>query len=156
MKRKAIFDDIRRMQNNIDSIFDSFFRDDYLNDLSLPSSTKLLPTNKNDSLDFRTPVTDIEEKDDKYIINIEIPGADKEDINLTYTENGIEVKVEKSKEKKSKNSYTRSSTSFYRFFTIPENTDIDKANAEYKNGVLRIDLPKIKIDSSKKKIIKIR
>ena len=104
---------------------------------------------------FRTPVLDITENDTSWLAKLELPGVDKDDIQLNISEQGVEVKVEKQldKEEKGENSYKKFSASFYRCFPLPEGVDPDKVDAEYKNGVLEINIPKpAKLEVKKIKI----
>ena len=49
----------------------------------------------------------------------------------------------------------RSFAGFYRSFALPNNVDSDKANAEYKDGVLKITVPKLKVEEKKKKLLEV-
>lgn len=95
---------------------------------------------------FRTPVLGVTENDSSWLAKLELPGVDKDDIQLNISERGVEVKVEKQleKEEKSEDAYSKYSryAGFYRCFPLPEGVDSDKVDAEYKNGVLEINIPK--------------
>ena len=91
--------------------------------------------------------TDIRDEGDKYVMESELPGFEKEDIKLdlngSYLVISAEHKTENS-EKDDKGNYIRRERSFgsyKRSFDIPD-VDVEKINAEYKNGILTIDLPK--------------
>jgi len=109
---------------------------------------------------YRAPTSDIKETENNVIATFEIPGADKDDIELNVTENAVEVKVEKKGEKEIKKkgeySYSAFSHSFYRALPLPAEVDAGKANAEYKNGVLTVEMPKLKKIEAKKKKISIK
>ena len=100
---------------------------------------------------FRTDVID---KGSHYLLSTDLPGFDKEDINVSV-ENGY-LKITAKNEKKSEgNSYVyreRSSGTFVRAFTL-NNVDEDNITAEYKNGVLTVNLPKTGDERSKSKKI---
>jgi HSP20 family protein len=106
---------------------------------------------------FRMPAADIQETESGVIATFEIPGVDKKDINLNVTENSIEVRVEKKaeKEEKKKGSYIYKglSSSFYRRLPLPAEVNAEKASATYKNGILRVEIPKTKKEKEKKKRI---
>jgi HSP20 family protein len=88
---------------------------------------------------------DIKENDNSYIFDVEIPGANKEDINLVVNEDVLTINVTtKSQVAEEKDNYIRRERkfgSFTRSFSIPY-LDKDQINAKYENGVLHITLPK--------------
>lgn len=108
----------------------------------------------------RIPPMDVVDLDDSYEINAELPGITKENINIEITSNSVEIsgKEDDIKEEKDKNwvRHERISTSFYRFFDLPEEIKTDGAEAKMNNGVLILTLPKVKpkpkIESTKLKI----
>ena len=108
---------------------------------------------------FRVPVDDIKETENSVIASVEVPGVEKKDIELNVTENSIEVKVEKKAEKEVKEkgsySYKSRSHSFYRALPLPAEVKSSEAKAEYKNGVLTVEIPKVKKLEAKKKKIRI-
>ncbi len=110
---------------------------------------------------YRKAFTNFKETDKEFIIEVEIPGVEKEDIELNLTNKRIEIKAEKKKEKKQINKekkayfYEKTYAGFYKKFDVPDNADVSRINASYKNGVLTIKLPK-KISSKNKKTIQIK
>lgn len=109
---------------------------------------------------FRTPSANIHETENKVIATFELPGADKDDIELNVTDNKVEVKVSKKAEKEVKKkgmyAYKSFSQSFYRALPLPAGISAEKADASYKNGVLTVDIPKLKLEEKKKKKIEIK
>jgi HSP20 family protein len=103
------------------------------------------------------PAADIVEDKDSFIVNIELPGLKKEDLKVTVQNNILSINGEKKNEidHKSKTFHRveRSYGSFYRSFELPISVDPSKVQAEFKDGVLRIELPKS--DSAKPKEIAI-
>lgn len=97
--------------------------------------------------DFGSFKTDIIEKDESYVVEAELPGMSKENIELDYHDNvlSISAKVETEKDESDDERHyirrERSTRSFNRQFIIQ---DIDKDNikARFDNGVLKIELPK--------------
>lgn len=98
--------------------------------------------------EFKTPSTDIADCDDKYEVCAEMPGIPKNDINIEVTPNSIEISAEhqESEEEKKKNwlRHERSSMSYYRIFDLPEEIKSDNVEAEFKDGILTVMLPKVK------------
>jgi len=109
----------------------------------------------------RTPPMDVADLGDHFEMHLEMPGIPKEDINIEVTENSIEVsaKHEEKKEDKNKNwlRRERSSVSFYRTLELPEELKTENVDAEFRDGVLTIKLPKVKPKPEQKpKKIKIK
>lgn len=102
-----------------------------------------------------SPKVDIVEKENSYVVRAEVPGVNKEDIDIDLKENNLIIKGEKKIEKKDeKDSYLRVETSygsFQRSFFIDEKIDRKAISARYKNGILEVTLPK-KEEATPKKI----
>ncbi|MEM4158961.1 MAG: Hsp20/alpha crystallin family protein, partial [Candidatus Anstonellaceae archaeon] len=90
--------------------------------------------------------TDVYETDKDLVAQFDIPGVNKNDIDIKITENNLTVKVEKKaqKEEKGKDFYflERNYAGFYRCIGLPPYLKTDQAKAEYKDGVLTITIPK--------------
>ena len=101
---------------------------------------------------FRSPAisgckTDIRDEGDKYVLESELPGFDKEDIHLDLDGDYLTITAQHSeqKEENDKNGgyirRERSSSSYRRSFNI-SSCSSDNIDAEYKNGILTVSLPK--------------
>lgn len=92
------------------------------------------------------PAVDVTETDKAYEITAELPGLDQKDIEVNVTDGGINIRGEKKEEteEKQKDYYVseRRYGSFERYFGLPEGVDAAKIEATFKNGVLKITLPK--------------
>jgi HSP20 family protein len=92
------------------------------------------------------PPVDIAEDDKEYSIKIELPGVNKEDLRVSVEGGVLSISGERKAEKEEKNKkyhrIERTYGSFARSFTLPEGTASDKVSAEFKDGVLRVHLPK--------------
>lgn len=92
------------------------------------------------------PVVDLNETDDAYILEAELPGLTKDDISLSVQNDVVTLKGKrerKSEEKKDGFSrIERSYGSFERSFRVPGGVDTAKVDAKFDNGVLRVTLPK--------------
>lgn len=92
------------------------------------------------------PAVDIKEESDKFVIHADIPGVKPEDIDISMEAGVLTVKgVKESETKTEKEGYKRverSYGSFYRRFNLPDTADGDAINANCKNGVLEIVIPK--------------
>jgi HSP20 family protein len=102
---------------------------------------------------------DIWEKDNKIFLKTALPGIKKEDINITIDKNTltIEGKSEEEKEEKDGKKYYLKNFSSYSYsqrFNLPAHIDVDNVEAEFKDGVLTVQLSKTKEAESKKIEIK--
>ena len=92
------------------------------------------------------PLADISEDKDNYILNLDLPGIDKKDVKISYVDGQLSVSGERKQEKEDKNSkfhrVERSYGKYYRSFTLPQDLNTDKINAEFKDGSLKITVPK--------------
>ena len=86
------------------------------------------------------------DKGDKYELQLEIPGIDKDKIDVKATKNSLEISAqqeEKTEEKKKNYVYNeRSFRSFHRRIPIPDEVLPSKIDAKMNNGILQIQLPK--------------
>ncbi|MCX8190402.1 MAG: Hsp20/alpha crystallin family protein [Candidatus Diapherotrites archaeon] len=109
---------------------------------------------------MRHPAADLWESDDAYHLSIDMPGVQKQDININIVDNGLEITAKKREkhEEKTRNFYRmeRNYSGFYRFVALPENAELEKADAKYENGVLEIKVPKSKEKAIGKKLIEIK
>ncbi|MEF8873287.1 MAG: Hsp20/alpha crystallin family protein [Candidatus Thermoplasmatota archaeon] len=94
----------------------------------------------------RTPVTDLRDLGDKYRVEAEMPGLDKDDIEIEVRKDGMVIEAEKEKEiEEEGEDYLRSERgyrSFYRKLPLPDEVNVDEVGANLENGILTIDLPK--------------
>jgi len=92
------------------------------------------------------PAVDIHETEDSFVVKADLPGMNKDDIQVDLKDSTLTLKGEKRFEDKvSKDNYIRIERAygtFTRSFTLPQNVDADKIKAKYKDGVLEIILPK--------------
>ena len=88
----------------------------------------------------REPLVDVQETDDEVQVTAEVPGVKKEEIDLEVTGNTLIIKVE-GKDRK-----------YYKEVELPAEVDPNSAKASYNNGVLDIQLKKVKPRSKGKKI----
>jgi len=93
-----------------------------------------------------SPNVDIFENKDQIVIEAELPGMNREDFDLSVENNVLtlhgERRFEKKEETDNYHRVERSYGSFSRSFTLPQTVSAEGANAEFRNGVLRVTLPK--------------
>jgi HSP20 family protein len=91
-----------------------------------------------------TPLSDIEETDDAYIVDIELPGVKKEDINVEVIDQRLVVSGERRDSERAGRLRHRSRAwgKFYYEVRLPERVDPDKVEATLEEGVLHLRVPK--------------
>jgi HSP20 family protein len=146
-KALSSFDDIEQM-------FDEFFSRGWMRPFSFTHpSWSHLPA----PFEGRTPHVNVVERDNDIFVKAELPGVEKDDLELTMTDNSVTIKGStRAEEKEEKENYHRceiSRGSFSRTVSLPGDVDTDKAKAKFKNGVLKLTIPKVK--KSKHKNIKV-
>ncbi|MDR3792380.1 MAG: Hsp20/alpha crystallin family protein [Terracidiphilus sp.] len=92
------------------------------------------------------PAVDIYEDKDKVVLKLEVPGIEQKDLHVTVEDNTLTVKGERKfeGEEKQENFHRieRTYGSFYRAFTLPPTVDTANIGADYKAGVLKLELKK--------------
>ena len=123
---------LENVQDEVNRVFDSFF--------------DIRPFARRSEESGWYPEVDMIEDKDKVMVNVDLPGMKKEDIKVSVQDNTLTIKGERKaeKEEKDKNYHRveRLYGTFCRSFSLPGKVDGQKIKANYKNGVLSIDLPK--------------
>jgi len=92
------------------------------------------------------PQTEVKETGDAFLISVDLPGVDLENIEISASGNRLTVRGERAEEDRQEGetyyTYERVYGSFARSFTLPENADVDQVTAEFKDGVLHVKVPK--------------
>ena len=92
------------------------------------------------------PAVDIFDNDDSIIIKAELPGVESKDVEVELKDRVLTLKGERSHEKEVKEeNYHRKERAFGKFqrsFTLPAEVNADKIKADYKDGILNIEIPK--------------
>jgi HSP20 family protein len=109
---------------------------------------------------FYNPQLSLEEAKENYTVKVDLPGLEKDTINIELENNLLTIsgKREVSKESKNDQGFYRSERSygaFSRSITLPEDIKEDEINADYKNGVLIVQIPRKTSDRPSKKKIQI-
>ncbi len=104
------------------------------------------------------PPIDVAKTESELIVNVEIPGVDPKDTDVSLSEGTLFIKGEKKPEREEKEEdyhlAERNYGSFVRSIRLPVEVQQDKISATYKNGVLTVVLPKF--EGAQKKGIKIK
>ena len=106
------------------------------------------------------PQLNFSEKDNQYCVEIDLPGVDPSEVELSLNENTLTLKGERKAETETKEAhYHRTEKAhghFMRTITFPEKVDQESITAESKNGVLRVEVQKAKEAIQKAKKIEIK
>jgi HSP20 family protein len=138
------FRELERMRREMDRLWHSFFEE--------------RPRRKTEELGEWGPSLDLSETKNDLVVKAEIPGIDPKDIDISLSNDILTIKGEKKQEKEEKEEnyhfIERSYGSFSRSIRLPREVQSDKIDASYKNGVLKVTLPKS--EEAKKREIKIK
>jgi HSP20 family protein len=108
--------------------------------------------------EISAPAVDLYEEKDDIVVKAELPGINKDDVEVNLSDHTLTIKGEKKHEKeiKEENYYRseRSYGSFIRTLELPKDVHSDKVKASFKNGVLEVRLPKT--EEAKAKEIKVK
>jgi len=126
-------------------VFDRFFADTY-------------PMSLFGEKEEWIPAFDVNETDREYVVTAELPGIDTKNLEVTLSEGLLTVKGEKRQEHEEKHGnyhrVERRYGAFHRSFKIPGKVKADKIDANYKDGILRLTLPKSEESEIKKIAVK--
>ncbi|HNU92392.1 MAG TPA: Hsp20/alpha crystallin family protein [Spirochaetota bacterium] len=132
---------IDSFRKEINQLFNDFFS---IGPSSLPESAWM-------------PTVDVEEDDREVRVRAEIPGIEEKDLSVTLENDLLTIAGEKKEEKREENRRhvisERRFGSFHRTIRLPEGIDREKIEAGFKNGVLRITIPRV--EAPEKKRVKI-
>jgi HSP20 family protein len=99
------------------------------------------------------PAVNIREDEKNYVLELAVPGLDKKDLKIDINEDVLTVSSEtKNENEVSRDGYKRkefSYSSFSRSFYIPENVNRDNIEANYKDGILKVEFPKQEEEKTK-------
>ena len=113
---------------------------------------------RTDEMEVRAPAIDLFEDKDDIVVKAELPGMDKDNIEVNLADSTLTIKGEKKKEEeiKEENYYRseRSYGSFIRTVELPKAVRTDKVKASFKNGILEVRVPKT--EEAKAKEIKVK
>jgi len=139
----APFREFEKMRREMDRFWDSFFERG--------------PTKAEVGGEF-LPALDLAEKDNELVVKCEVPGLEPKDIDISLSDGVLTIRGEKKQEREEKEAdyhlVERSYGTFTRSIQLPKEVQSDKISASYKNGILKINLPKS--EEAKKKEVKIK
>ncbi len=144
---------MRRLTDDIDRIFENFGMGRTLFPTDLWQSGSV---GREGSMATWVPRIEMGEKDGKVCISADLPGVKKEDLDVHIDEDAVTISGERRQERTiDERGYyqsERSYGSFYRSIPLPDGTPTDAATAEFKDGVLQIEIPAPQIKSHGRKL----
>ncbi len=132
----------RSLRQEMDRLFEDFERD-----WGFPRSMfSVEPFFRREAGWSAAPAVDVAESDKAYEITAELPGMAEKDLEVRLANGALTIKGEKHEEKEEKRKdyhvSERRYGAFERSFRLPDEVDADKIEASFKNGVLKVTLPK--------------
>ena len=125
------FRELSTLQNRVNSLFQDYGR---------PSQDELTASGS------FVPAVDVYEDEHKVTLKLEVPGVKQDDLDVQIENNTLTIRGERKFEKEEKEEnfqrIERRYGSFSRSFTLPNTIDTDSVNANYENGVLKVELAK--------------
>ncbi|MDZ4667100.1 MAG: Hsp20/alpha crystallin family protein [bacterium] len=132
----------RMMPNEINSLFDSFFNDGMA---------------KFERNVFFTPRVDVVENELQFEVHLALPGLKKDEINIEVEKNVMTVSGERKIKAENKGEKFHMVENFYgkfsRSFSLPENVDSTKIDAQFTDGILSVLLPKSELKQNSTKVV---
>jgi len=92
------------------------------------------------------PPVDVAEEKDKIIVRVEVPGMNESDLKVSFEDGLLTVSGERQFERKDDRNYhriERTYGSFTRTFSLPRTVDANSIGANYRDGILEIEIPKL-------------
>ena len=121
---------------------DDFFRDDFFS--------------HKDKMNFQLMKTDIQEDENKYLLEVDLPGYNKEDIKIDVTDGylTINAKITREDNNEEKNYVRRErfTGEATRSFYVGEDIKENEIKADFKNGILKVEIPKKEIEDKSNEI----
>ncbi|MGE5627076.1 MAG: heat shock protein Hsp18 [Solirubrobacterales bacterium] len=137
---------LKKGGNNFNNFMDNFFNEDFFAPIPF------------EKMGFGFKV-DLKENENSYVVEADLPGVDKESIDIQYKNNYLTVSAKREdKTEEKKENYVRKEIKygeFKRSFYV-DNVDEEKVTAVFKDGVLRIELPKVEKSKVETKKIEIK
>ena len=141
------FSDLARWEREMERLFENFFA----RRMGSPRSGGLSPL-----FGSNMPALDLYDDNNELVAKVELPGLDKDDIDISISDHTLTVKAEKKHEEEIKQEnyhrVERSRGAIRRTIDLPADVEPDQVKATCKNGVLEIRMPRSRTEQEKQKI----
>ncbi len=105
------------------------------------------------STEFESMAVDIVEHDDEFVVTVDLPGFEREDVVLNVTDHALRIEANRDMETETaEENYLRQERrekSMHRSIRLPDEVEKDEVTARMKNGVLTVTLPKIDVEEAR-------
>ncbi len=139
----ALNEDINSiLQKSFDNLFPEYIFHQELNGMAMP--------------------VDVKEYEDYYCVKVELPGIEKENINIDINKSYVKIEAHKENEKEEDNKKHKYHKSEFRYgnysrtLYFPYEIDVEKSTADLKKGILDLHLPKLEADDKKTRKLEIK
>ena len=137
------FSSLTRAHSEIDRLFEDFFGG--------RTSVARMP-----EMGMRAPAVDISETNGSVVVKAELPGVQKDDLDIEVTEDMLSIKAETKEEKEEKDAHylrrERSWGMFQRIIPLPVEVKAKEAKASFKDGLLEVTIPKVEAEKKEEKV----
>ena len=144
------FMDLSRWERDMDRMMEAFFD---------RRMRPWWPWPRGESVEFAAPAVDLYEEKNDIVVKAELPGIEKDNIEVSLSNHHLTIKGEKKNEKeiKAQNYYQseRSYGTFLRTLELPADVQGEKVKASFKNGILEVRLPKTENAKAKETKVKV-
>jgi HSP20 family protein len=124
------FRDLMDLQRGINELFEGSFG----------------PEREDIALRAWTPAVDVYEDENSFVIKLDLPEVNRDDVKVSLNENTLSIsgdrRFENEQKRENYHRVERSYGQFFRSFTLPPNVDTTAIDAKFKDGVLKLTLPK--------------
>jgi HSP20 family protein len=102
------------------------------------------------------PLADVYQTETEYVVAVDLPGIDRAVLEISLDDNRLSIRGERALETEAQHRVERPAGRFLRKFAVPANVNQEAIAAEYKDGVLRVRLPKRREQKARRVEIKVQ
>jgi HSP20 family protein len=103
--------------------------------------------------EFEEMAVDLVEHDEEFVVVVDLPGFDREDVDIQVTDHTLRIEAEREEDRDEREEqylrHERRHESVRRSIRLPAEVDTEGVNARMKNGVLTITLPKVEVEEAR-------
>jgi len=105
------------------------------------------------STEFESMALDLVEHDDEFLVTVDLPGFERDDVSLQVTDHTLRIEAERESEVEEEEEqylrHERRQQAMHRSIRLPDDIDKENVSARMKNGVLTVTLPKLEIEEAR-------
>ena len=138
--QNSYLNSFKKLENKVEHMFQNMWHNPFSRE-KLPDFTTYSPFGK-------LPKIDVIDRDKEIFVKAELPGFDKEDLDISIANNQLVIKAKSChEEKEEKGDYLKqeiSKSEIYRSLLLPADVEEENVTTSFKNGVLKLTIPKQK------------